>query len=106
VGAGGALEHVTEDIVGPYDLHDFFLFHFVRHACGAAKIRYLARLAFAGTYSSAVIDRWLTVFLRRFAHSQFKRSSMPDGPKVGSVALSPRGDWRMPSDWNGDLGIL
>lgn len=103
VGADGQMEQKTEDTVGPYELHDFFLFHFVRHGCPAEKIRYLAGIAFAGLYEAEVIDRWLAVFLRRFAQNQFKRSSMPDGPKVGSVALSPRGDWRMPSDWAGTL---
>lgn len=105
VGADGALEQKTEDTVGPYELHDFFLFHFLRHGCGRAKIRYLALQAFGDRYDPPVIDRWLDVFLRRFAQNQFKRSSMPDGPKVGSVALSPRGDWRMPSDYAGDPGL-
>ncbi|MCA1964321.1 MAG: NAD(+) synthase [Prosthecobacter sp.] len=99
----GQMEQKTEETVGPYELHDFFLFHFVRHGCPAEKILWLAELAFAGKYDAAVIARWLAVFLRRFAQNQFKRSSMPDGPKVGSVALSPRGDWRMPSDWAGTL---
>jgi NAD+ synthase (glutamine-hydrolysing) len=103
IGADGQIEQKTEDTVGPYELHDFFLFHFVRHGCPAEKIRYLANLAFAGKHEPAVIEKWLAVFLRRFAQNQFKRSSMPDGPKVGSVALSPRGDWRMPSDWAGEL---
>jgi NAD+ synthase (glutamine-hydrolysing) len=104
IGADGQIEQKTEDTVGPYELHDFFLFHFVRHGCPAEKIRYLAAIAFAGRYELVVIEKWLAVFLRRFAQNQFKRSSMPDGPKVGSVALSPRGDWRMPSDWSGALG--
>jgi NAD+ synthase (glutamine-hydrolysing) len=104
VGADGALEQKTEETVGPYELHDFFLFHFVRHGCPAAKIRFLASIAFAGRYDNETIAKWLAVFLKRFAQSQFKRSSIPDGPKVGSVALSPRGDWRMPSDFSGDLG--
>lgn len=104
IGADGQIEQKTEDTVGPYELHDFFLFHFVRHGCPAEKIRYLAAIAFAGKYELVVIEKWLAVFLRRFAQNQFKRSSMPDGPKVGSVALSPRGDWRMPSDWSGALG--
>ena len=104
VGADGKMEQKTEDTVGPYELHDFFLFHFVRHGCSADKIRYLAAIAFTGKYECVVIDKWLALFLRRFAQNQFKRSSMPDGPKVGSVALSPRGDWRMPSDWAGVLG--
>jgi NAD+ synthase (glutamine-hydrolysing) len=103
VGADGQIEQKTEDTVGPYELHDFFLFHFVRHGCPAEKIRYLASIAFAGKHEPAVIEKWLAVFLRRFAQNQFKRSSMPDGPKVGSLALSPRGDWRMPSDWAGVL---
>jgi NAD+ synthase (glutamine-hydrolysing) len=103
IGADGQIEQKTEDTVGPYELHDFFLFHFVRHGCPAEKIRYLACIAFADKYEVAVIEKWLAVFLRRFAQNQFKRSSMPDGPKVGSVALSPRGDWRMPSDWAGAL---
>ena len=96
--ATGDIAQRTEDHVGPYELVDFFLFHHVRHGCSPAKITFLARLAFAGTYADAEIDRWLTLFLQRFRTQQFKRSSMPDGPKVGSVALSPRGDWRMPSD--------
>lgn len=103
LGADGQMEQKTEDTVGPYELHDFFLFHFVRHGTPAEKIRWLANIAFAGKHEAAVIDRWLAVFLRRFAQNQFKRSSIPDGPKVGSVALSPRGDWRMPSDWAGAL---
>lgn len=101
--AQGGIEQKTEDVVGPYELHDFFLYHLVRHGSSKEKIRFLARQAFAGTEHEAVIDRWLDVFLRRFATQQFKRSVMPDGPKVGSVALSPRGDWRMPSDWMGEL---
>jgi len=103
VGADGALEQRTEDTVGPYELHDFFLHHFVRHGCGAEKIRWLAGHAFAGRYSDEEIACWLAVFQRRFVQSQFKRSSMPDGPKVGSVALSPRADWRMPSDYCGGI---
>ena len=96
--AAGGIAQKTEDNVGPYELVDFFLFHLVRHGCSPAKIQFLAEIAFAGTYSATEIDRWLKLFLRRFKTQQFKRSSMPDGPKVGSVALSPRGDWRMPSD--------
>lgn len=88
----------TEDAVGPYELHDFFLFQFVRHAFGPAKILALAEVAFAGRYDRETILRWLRVFITRFFMHQFKRSAMPDGPKVGTVALSPRGDWRMPSD--------
>ncbi|TDU66549.1 NAD+ synthase (glutamine-hydrolysing) [Prosthecobacter fusiformis] len=99
--ADGSMEQKTEDTVGPYELHDFFLFHFVRHGCGKDKILFLAEQALGEKYGREVIEKWLTVFLRRFVQSQFKRSSMPDGPKVGSVALSPRGDWRMPSDYSG-----
>lgn len=88
----------TEATVGPYELHDFFLYHFVRHGARPEKIRFYAALAFAGRYQPEQIDHWLAVFLRRFFTQQFKRSCLPDGPKVGSVALSPRGDWRMPSD--------
>ncbi len=100
----GGIEQRTEDLVGPYELHDFFLYHLVRHGSAREKIRFLAGLAFAGTEHEPFIDCWLEVFLRRFATQQFKRSVMPDGPKVGSVALSPRGDWRMPSDLAGGVG--
>ena len=96
--ADGKIAQKTEDLVGPYELHDFFLYNFLRAGYGPAKILFLAEQAFAGSYDSATIERWLRVFIRRFFSQQFKRSAMPDGPKVGSVALSPRGDWRMPSD--------
>jgi NAD+ synthase (glutamine-hydrolysing) len=100
----GALSQKTEDIIGPYELHDFFLYHLVRWGDSPAKIVFLAAHAFAGSYDVATITHWLQVFVRRFVGSQFKRSVMPDGPKVGSVALSPRSDWRMPSDlWNAAL---
>ena len=98
VGDDGALQQRTEDIIGPYELHDYFLFQMVRHGHGPAKILYLAELAFAKRYDRLTLLRWLEVFVQRFFGQQFKRSAMPDGPKVGSVALSPRGDWRMPSD--------
>jgi NAD+ synthase (glutamine-hydrolysing) len=88
----------TEDTIGPYELHDFFLFHMVRHGSRPAKILYLAEMAFVNRYDRSTLLRWLEMFVRRFFSQQFKRSAMPDGPKVGSVALSPRGDWRMPSD--------
>ncbi len=99
----------TESIVGPYALHDFFLFHFVRGAAPPRKILLFARQAFEGRFSEPVIRHWLRVFLRRFFANQFKRSCVPDGPKVGTVSLSPRADWRMPSDaqaaaWLKDLG--
>jgi len=96
--ADGTLAQRTEEVVGPYELHDFFLYHFVRHGLGWEKIAVLAALAFAGRYADEEIRRWLAEFRRRFFANQFKRNSMPDGPKVGSVALSPRSDWRMPSD--------
>jgi NAD+ synthase (glutamine-hydrolysing) len=94
----GDIQQITEDIVGPYELHDYFLFHLVRNGEEPAKIFYLAEQAFAGRYDSKTLIKWLEVFIKRFFSQQFKRSAMPDGPKVGTVALSPRGDWRMPSD--------
>ena len=94
----GAISQKTEDLVGPYELHDFFLYYIVRWAFPPRKVYRLARCAFAGRYSDAVILKWLKTFYRRFFAQQFKRNCMPDGPKVGSVAFSPRGDWRMPSD--------
>ncbi len=97
----GEIAQKTEDIVGPYDLHDFFLYHFVRYGETPAKIYREAISAFEGEFSDEVIKKWLNTFMRRFYTQQFKRSALPDGPKVGSVALSPRGDWRMPSDANG-----
>ncbi len=93
----GNISQKTEDLVGPYELHDFFLYHFIRFGSRPAKIYFLARHAFAD-YDHATIKKWLTTFCRRFFSQQFKRSCLPDGPKVGSVTLSPRGDWRMPSD--------
>ena len=88
----------TEDLVGPYELHDFFLYHLLRFGFSPAKIYRLARYAFGGDYEDAVILKWLKTFVRRFFQQQYKRSCLPDGPKVGSAPLSPRGDWRMPSD--------
>jgi NAD+ synthase (glutamine-hydrolysing) len=88
----------TEDSIGPYELHDFFLFHAIRNHSRPAKVFLLAKQAFKGKYDPAEIKRVLRIFYARFFASQFKRSAMPDGPKVGTVALSPRGDWRMPSD--------
>jgi NAD+ synthase (glutamine-hydrolysing) len=96
--AEGATSQRTEDIVGPYELHDFFLWSFARLGAGPRKIRFLAEHAFAERYDAATLSRWLRVFVERFFDNQFKRSVAPDGPKVGSVSLSPRGDWRMPSD--------
>ncbi len=97
-GAGGNPGHQTEDMIGPYELHDFFLYCLLRLGAGPRKILFLAEQAFAARYSAADLRRWLRVFVERFFDNQFKRSVMPDGPKVGSVSLSPRGDWRMPSD--------
>lgn len=94
----GEIAQKTEDLVGPYELHDFFLYHFVRRGCSPRKLLFLAERAFGGGYSRAVILKWMHTFFRRFFSQQFKRSALPDGPKVGSVSLSPRGDWRMPSD--------
>lgn len=99
----GSMEQKTEDILGPYDLHDFFLYHFVKYGAEPTKLRVLAQVAFAGEFSEQLIGRSLETFLRRFFQQQFKRSCMPDGPKVGSIALSPRGDWRMPTDACGEL---
>jgi len=96
--ADGQVAQKTEDVIGPYDLHDFFLYHFVRRGAQVDKIRFLAGIAFEGRYAPDAIDRWLALFFTRFFGQQFKRSSLPDGPKVGSVGLSPRGDWQMPSD--------
>lgn len=94
----GEISQRTEDLVGPYELHDFFLYHVVRWGFGPEKVFRLAEQAFRRSYSRDVILKWLRSFYRRFFAQQFKRSCLPDGPKVGSVALSPRGDWRMPSD--------
>ena len=94
----GNIKQKTEDLVGPYELHDFFLYHFLRFGSHPSKIYFLAQKAFAGIYANATVKKWLYTFFRRFFQQQFKRSCLPDGPKVGSVSLSPRGDWRMPSD--------
>ena len=94
----GEIAQKTEDIVGPYELHDFFLYYFVRFGFTPEKIHFLAVTAFEEKYTGEVIEKWLKVFLKRFYQQQFKRSCIPDGPKVGSINLSPRGDWRMPSD--------
>lgn len=94
----GVISQKTEDLVGPYELHDFFLYHMMRFGEEPSKVYRLASLAFAGQYEDAVIRKWLKIFYRRFFSQQFKRSCLPDGPKVGSVAVSPRGDLRMPSD--------
>lgn len=94
----GKIAQKTEDNIGPYELHDFFLYNFIRFGYNKDKLQLLAQKAFDGIYDDSTIKKWLEVFIRRFFISQFKRSCIPDGPKVGSVSLSPRGDWRMPSD--------
>ena len=94
----GAMSQPTEKIIGPYELHDFFLYYGIRWAFRPAKILRIASITFAGLYDRPTILKWLKLFYRRFFSQQFKRSCLPDGPKIGSVALSPRGDWRMPSD--------
>ncbi|HHV98234.1 MAG TPA: NAD(+) synthase [Clostridiaceae bacterium] len=96
--ASGRIKQKTEDIIGPYELHDFFLYHMVRYGASPKKILFLAKQAFQGIYTGETIAKWLDVFCRRFFSQQFKRSCLPDGPKVGTISLSPRGDWRMPSD--------
>lgn len=101
----GNISQITEDLVGPYELHDFFLYHFLRGGFRPSKIFYLAARTFKGVYDEDTIKKWLHTFLRRFFNQQFKRSCLPDGPKVGSVSLSPRGDWRMPSDASSDAWL-
>ncbi len=103
--ADGRINQKTEDIIGPYELHDFFLYHMVRYGAPPAKIVFLAMNAFKGRYGAEEIKKWLKVFYSRFFTHQFKRSCMPDGPKVGTISLSPRGDWRMPSDAGSALWI-
>lgn len=104
----GKIAQKTEDLVGPYELHDFFLYYFLRFGYAPSKIYRIAKYSFAGEYDDETIYKWLRTFCQRFFAQQFKRSCLPDGPKVGTVALSPRGDWRMPSDacvtsWMRDL---
>jgi len=97
--ATGQVVQATETTVGPYELVDFFLYHFLRFGAGPGKILFLASHApFSKAYTPDEVRHWLRVFLKRFFANQFKRSCLPDGPKVGSVSVSPRGDWRMPSD--------
>ena len=94
----GEISQKTEDLVGPYELHDFFLYYLVRRGCAPTKVLRLAQYAFGGLYDRETIRKWLSVFIRRFFAQQYKRSCLPDAPKVGTLSLSPRGDWRMPSD--------
>ena len=107
----GNIRQITEDLVGPYELHDFFLYYFLRGGFAPSKIYFLAVRTFKGVYDEETVKKWLQTFCRRFFNQQFKRSCLPDGPKVGSVSLSPRGDWRMPSDassgvWLNDIAPL
>ncbi|BCD61788.1 NAD+ synthase (glutamine-hydrolysing) [Nitratiruptor sp. YY08-26] len=97
---GEKIVQKTEEIIGPYELHDFFLYHFVKYGAEPKKLLMIAKLAFGKKYSEETIKKWLKVFIKRFFANQFKRDAMPDGVKVGTIALSPRGDWRMPSDVN------
>ena len=101
----GQIAQKTEDLVGPYELHDFFLYHLLRFGSRPRKLFRMAKYAYGGRYPDDVIRHWLKTFCRRFFQQQFKRSCIPDGPKVGSVTLSPRGDWRMPSDASGSLWL-
>ena len=101
----GGISQKTEDLVGPYELHDFFLYYVLRFGFSPSKIYRLAKAAFARTYEDEVILKWLRTFYQRFFAQQFKRSCLPDGPKVGSVAVSPRGDLRMPSDACSDIWL-
>lgn len=103
--ADGTIKQKTEDLVGPYELHDFFLYYMLRYGFTPRRVFFLARKAFAGKYADDVIKHWMKTFYRRFFNQQFKRSCLPDGPKVGSVCLSPRGDWRMPSDASSHLWL-
>lgn len=109
-GKAGKITQKTEDLVGPYELHDFFLYHFMRWGSRPRKIATIAEIAFGERYTKAEIEKWLRVFMTRFFGNQWKRSMSPDAPKVGSISLSPRGDWRMPSDaevalWLADFDI-
>ncbi len=101
----GDIAQKTEDLVGPYMLHDFYLYYFLRYGFTPNKIYMLACKAFAGIFTDEIVKKWLQIFMRRFFSQQFKRSCLPDGPKVGSVSLSPRGDWRMPSDASSALWL-
>ena len=101
----GEIKQKTEDLVGPYALHDFFLYNMLRYGFSPAKLYFLARQAFDGEFDDETIKMWLKVFCRRFFNQQFKRSCLPDGPKVGTISLSPRGDWRMPSDASSALWL-
>ena len=92
------INQLTEEIIGPYELHDFFLYHSIKYGASPDKILFLASKAFKNKYNKPTIKKWIKVYFKRFFNNQFKRSCIPDGPKVGTISLSPRGDWRMPSD--------
>ena len=101
----GKIEQQTESVVGPYILHDFFLYHFMRYGASPDKIKYIASKTFDGMYDEETIDKWLKFFIKRFFNQQFKRSCLPDGPKVGTISVSPRGDLRMPSDADSSIWL-
>ena len=101
----GNIRQITEDLVGPYELHDFFLYYFLRCGFRPSKIFFLAARTFKDVYDEETIKKWLQTFCRRFFNQQFKRSCLPDGPKVGSISISPRGDWRMPSDASSEMWL-
>ena len=101
----GNIKQITEDLVGPYELHDFFLYYFLRCGFRPSKIFFLAARTFKDVYDEETIRKWLQTFCRRFFNQQFKRSCLPDGPKVGSISISPRGDWRMPSDASAEMWL-
>ncbi len=100
---GKGIKQKTEDIIGPYELHDFFLYYFIRFGFDSKKILFLAQSAFKDKYDKEIISKWLKVFIKRFFQNQWKRDCVPAGPKVGSVDLSPRGSWRMPSEAENNL---
>jgi len=101
----GQITQKTEDIIGPYELHDFFLYHNVKYGASPSKIEILANIAFKDVYEPEIIKKYLKFFFHRFFSQQFKRNCIPDGPKVGTIALSPRGDWRMPPDASSTLWL-
>ena len=101
----GNINQMTESLVGPYVLHDFFLYHLLRYGAAPKKIYYIACKTFYNKFSKEEIKKWLEIFIKRFFTQQFKRNPMPDGPKVGTVSLSPRGDFRMPSDAEFEMWI-
>ena len=101
----GEIAQKTEDLVGPYEIHDFYLYYLLRYGFSPAKLYHLAKYALGDRYDDETLRKWLKIFVRRFFSQQFKRSCMPDGPKVGSIGLSPRGDWQMPSDASSALWL-